>query len=62
LEEAGAGIGVADEKELAERLLYFLNHPQEADAKGEAGRQVLRSQMGLTQKAAEIICDIIPRQ
>jgi hypothetical protein len=62
LEGVGAGIGVTDEKELAERLHYFLSHPEEAEERGEAGRKALRSQVGLTRKAAEIIAGIIPRQ
>jgi 3-deoxy-D-manno-octulosonic-acid transferase len=61
LEESGAGICVADEEELAERLLYFFSHPDEAEARGEAGRQALKSQMGLTQKAAEIISEVLSK-
>jgi 3-deoxy-D-manno-octulosonic-acid transferase len=59
LEKAGAGIQVADEVELFERMRYFLEHSEEAAERGEAGRQALKSQTGLTQKAAEIIAEII---
>ena len=61
LEKAGGGISVSDEKELAERLLYFFSHPEEAEDRGEAGRQALKSQMGLTQKAAEIISEVLSK-
>jgi 3-deoxy-D-manno-octulosonic-acid transferase len=61
LEKAGGGINVSDEKELAERLLYFFSHPEEAETRGEAGRQALQSQMGLTQKAAEIISELLSK-
>jgi 3-deoxy-D-manno-octulosonic-acid transferase len=59
LEKAGAGIQVADEIELYERMHYFLDHPEEAAERGEAGREALKSQTGLTQKAVEMIAEII---
>jgi 3-deoxy-D-manno-octulosonic-acid transferase len=59
LEPVGAGIKVDNAAELAERMHYFLDHPTEAAKRGEAGRQALRGQTGLTQKAAEMIADII---
>jgi 3-deoxy-D-manno-octulosonic-acid transferase len=61
LEKAGAGIQVADEIELYERMHYLLGHPEEGAEKGEAGRQALKSQTGLTQTAAERIAEIIRR-
>ena len=59
LEKVGAGIMVAGEVELAERMHYFLRHPEEAAERGEAGLQALKSKRGLTQKAAEMIAEII---
>ncbi len=50
---------VAGEVELAERMHYFLRHPEEAAERGEAGLQALKSKRGLTQKAAEMIAEII---
>ncbi|MBA4393300.1 MAG: 3-deoxy-D-manno-octulosonic acid transferase [Desulfobacca sp.] len=61
LEKAGAGIPVADETELYERMHYYLEHPEEAAERGEAGCQALKSQTGLTQKAAEMIAEIIKK-
>jgi uncharacterized protein YajQ (UPF0234 family) len=38
---------------------YFLDHPEEAAARGEAGREALKFQTGLTKKAAEMIAECI---
>lgn len=62
LEKAGAGIQVADGMELYEGMQYFLGHPEEGAERGEAGRQALKSQTGLTQTAAEMIAEIIKGQ
>jgi 3-deoxy-D-manno-octulosonic-acid transferase len=61
LEKAGAGIPVADEIELTDRMHYFLENPEEAISRGEAGREALKSQVGLTGKAAEIIAEVIKK-
>jgi 3-deoxy-D-manno-octulosonic-acid transferase len=61
LEKAGAGIQVADGIELYEQMHYFLEHPEEAAERGEAGREALKSQTGLTQKAAKMIAEIIKK-
>ena len=34
---------------------YFLEHPEEAARRGAAGREVLKSQSGITRQAAEVI-------
>ena len=62
LEEAGAGIMVRDQKELEIQIAYFLEHPDERERRGETGREVLKSQTGLTKKAAKIIAEIIRNQ
>jgi 3-deoxy-D-manno-octulosonic-acid transferase len=59
LEAVGAGIPVADETDLLNRVDYFLGHPREAAERGEAGRRALQSQTGLTGKAAGMIAEIV---
>jgi 3-deoxy-D-manno-octulosonic-acid transferase len=59
LEEAGAGIMVRDQEELAKQMAYYLEHPEERTSRGEAGREILKSQAGITKKAAEIIAEVI---
>ena len=62
MEEAGAGIMVGDQKELEKQMAYYLNHPEERKKRGEAGREILKSQTGLTKKAAGIIAEVIRTQ
>ncbi len=59
LEETGAGILVRDEEDMVRQMGYFLEHPEERVKRGEAGRQALKSQIGLTRKAAEMIAEVI---
>ncbi|MFH0788008.1 MAG: glycosyltransferase N-terminal domain-containing protein, partial [Pseudomonadota bacterium] len=59
LEDTGAGIQVRDEEDLVRQMGYFLEHPEERVKRGEAGRQALKSQIGLTRKAAEMIAEVI---
>jgi 3-deoxy-D-manno-octulosonic-acid transferase len=59
LEETGAGIMIRDGVELENQMTYFLSHVEEREKRGAAGRKVLKSQVGLTKKAAEIIVEII---
>lgn len=59
LERAGAGVMVRDTEDLIRQIHYYLDHPEEREKRGEAGRQALISQIGLTQKAAEKIAEVI---
>ncbi|MEW6185607.1 MAG: 3-deoxy-D-manno-octulosonic acid transferase [Thermodesulfobacteriota bacterium] len=59
LEKAGAGFTVRDSGELERQVIYFLDHPEERERRGVAGREALKSQTGLTKKAAEIIAEVI---
>ncbi|MBI4763844.1 MAG: 3-deoxy-D-manno-octulosonic acid transferase [Deltaproteobacteria bacterium] len=59
LEEVGAGIMVRDREELEKQMAYYLEHPEERARRGEAGREILKAQTGLTKKAAEIIAEEI---
>jgi 3-deoxy-D-manno-octulosonic-acid transferase len=62
LEAAGAGIPVRDPEELARKMEYFLEHPEEAGRLGAAGRQALASQQGITRKAAVAIAALIKKK
>ncbi|MBI5585631.1 MAG: 3-deoxy-D-manno-octulosonic acid transferase [Deltaproteobacteria bacterium] len=62
LEAAGAGIPVRDPEELARKMEYFLEHPEEAGRRGAAGRQALASQQGVTRKAAAVIAALIKKK
>jgi 3-deoxy-D-manno-octulosonic-acid transferase len=62
LEEAGAGIMIRDQEELEKQMAYYLKHPEEREKRGKAGRDILKSQAGLTKKAAEIIAEVIRNQ
>jgi 3-deoxy-D-manno-octulosonic-acid transferase len=62
LEEAGAGIMIRDQEELEKQMAYYLKHPEELEKRGKAGRDILKSQAGLTKKAAEIIAEVIRNQ
>ena len=59
LEEVGAGIMVRNGTDLEKQMTYYLEHPEERQRRGEAGREVLKSQVGLVKKAAEIIAEVI---
>ena len=55
LQKAGAGIVVKDEGELAERSLYLLDHPQELEKRGEAGREALWANRGATSRNLALV-------
>ena len=55
-------IVVDDMTELEKQMAYYLKHPEEREKRGEAGREILKSQAGLTKKAAEIIAEVIRNQ
>jgi 3-deoxy-D-manno-octulosonic-acid transferase len=62
LEKAGAGFMIRNREELKKKMVYFLEHPQEMEDRGRAGREVLKLQTGLTKKAAEIIAEVLKSQ
>jgi 3-deoxy-D-manno-octulosonic-acid transferase len=62
LEAAGAGVPVRDPEDLAQKLTYFLEHPEEARRLGAAGREALASQQGLTRKAAAAVAALIKKR
>ncbi len=50
LEEAGAGIMVRDQEELEKQMAYYLEHPEEREKRGEAGRVISEIADGINEK------------
>jgi 3-deoxy-D-manno-octulosonic-acid transferase len=61
LENAGAGVMVRNAQELAERCLFFLDHPQELERKGEAGREALLANRGATGRTVDLVKGLLKR-
>lgn len=59
LQGAGAGIMVHNAGELAERILYLLDHPQELKQRGEAGKEAVWTQRGATGKNLELVKKLV---
>jgi 3-deoxy-D-manno-octulosonic-acid transferase len=55
LDKTGGGIQVKDGRELAEKVLYYLTHPGEADAVGKLAKEAVMLNKGAADKHAEII-------
>jgi len=55
LDKTGGGIQVKDGRELAEKALYYLTHPGEADAVGKLAKEAVMLNKGAADKHAEII-------
>ncbi len=56
LDASGGGIQVADGRELADKILYYLNHPEKAAAAGQLARKVVATGSGAAEKHADVIC------
>ena len=61
LQNAGAGVMVQNAEELGERGLYFLDHPEELEKRGEAGREALLANRGATRRNAELALELIKK-
>ena len=59
LEKNSAAVEVADEKELTDRMLYYLTHPDAAEAIGQRARQVSLSCGGAAERHAEVIMSLL---
>jgi 3-deoxy-D-manno-octulosonic-acid transferase len=59
LQRVGAGIMVQNAKDLAERCLHLLDHPQELKERGEAGKEALFAQRGATQRNLKLARKLI---
>ena len=55
LDKTGGGIQVKDGRELAERALYYLTHPGEADAVGRLAKEAVMLNKGAADKHADVI-------
>ncbi|MBN2539258.1 MAG: 3-deoxy-D-manno-octulosonic acid transferase [Deltaproteobacteria bacterium] len=55
LEMAGGGITVRDDRELLEEALKLMEKPETLHRKGEAGREIVTSNMGAARRYAEMI-------
>jgi len=60
LEKEGGGIPVADGEELAEKFLYYLHRPLEAERAGKAARKAVVSNQGAGQRHARVIRSLCP--
>ena len=59
LKNVWAGIMVGSAEELAERSLYFLEHPQELKDRGAAGKEALLANRGATQRNLDLARKLI---
>jgi 3-deoxy-D-manno-octulosonic-acid transferase len=55
LEDAGAGIRIANTRELLTGITQLLSAPQDLRARGEKGRAVVRANMGAAERYAEMV-------
>ena len=59
LEEAGAGIVISNPSELAEKALWFLEHPEDLRARGERAREALLGNRGAAERHAKVIAGLL---
>lgn len=62
IEEAGAGITVADGDELYAGIVDLLNRPDRLRQKGEAGRLAVAANAGAAERYAALIADVLSRR
>ena len=55
LDKTGGGIQVKDDRELAESMLHYLTHPDEADAVGKLAREAVMLNKGAADKHSAVI-------
>jgi 3-deoxy-D-manno-octulosonic-acid transferase len=59
LEHTGAGIEVRDAEAFAEKALWILSHPKEAEEHGRSAREALLKNQGAAEKHAEVILRLL---
>jgi 3-deoxy-D-manno-octulosonic-acid transferase len=59
LENKGGGIPIKDGEELADKVIYFLGHPNEARKVGDKARKAVLANRGAAKKHAREICRIL---
>ena len=52
---SGGGSEVADQRELSDKIYFYLSHPDTAARAGEAGRAVVQANTGAARKHADVI-------
>jgi 3-deoxy-D-manno-octulosonic-acid transferase len=55
LDSTGGGIQVKDDRELAEKMLYYLTHPDKADAVGKLAKEAVMLNKGSADKHSAVI-------
>ncbi len=61
LEDAGAGIRIANAQELLDGVLQLLADPPDLQRRGESGQRVVRANMGAAERYAEIVISYIDK-
>lgn len=59
LEKWGGGIPVSDGPDMAQKLLYYLNHSEEAEHVGKMARLAVMQYSGAAQRHARVICGLV---
>lgn len=59
LESTGGGIEVKDGNDLAEKVLFFINRPDQAQKTGNSARRAVEMNHGAAQKHAEVIYSLL---
>jgi 3-deoxy-D-manno-octulosonic-acid transferase len=59
LESTGGGIEVKDERDLAEKVLFFINRPDQAEKIGNSARKAVEMNQGAARKHAEVIYNLL---
>ncbi len=61
LEKAGGGIEVKNGDELAEKAIFFLSNPEQAQKTGSLARNAVELNQGAAQKHASVICSLMDK-
>lgn len=61
LDKTGGGIQVKDGRDLAEKAIYYLTHPHEAESVGKAAKKAVMSNKGAADKHAAVIHQLLHR-
>jgi len=59
LDKTGGGIQVKDSRELAEKMLHYLTHPDDAKAVGKLAKEAVMSNKGAADKHAAVIFRLV---
>jgi len=59
LEREGAGMTVSGPEALAEKAIWFLDHPEEAETRGRRGREAVMKNQGAARRHARVIAGLL---